>query len=230
MPKEDTATLRAFYMLWACSVAVALVPALFPALDIAASGYFLKTNPTLKAGQWWWVDLINEHVPTLFRSIAVACLPLWWLTDRSQKFRHWARPVAFVGLALLVGPGLVVSGVKEITTRARPFHVTEFVGEKKFTPAFVVAHQCDDNCAFVSGHTSDGIFLATLMLIHRRRRWWWLAAGVVSGLLIGFARVSVGAHWLSDVLWAFPFTLLGSWLVYQYFERYYPPEPAPNGA
>ena len=170
----DAITLRAFYILWACSIALALVPVVFPGLDIAASAYFLKTNPALDAGEWWWVDLINEYTPTVFRSIAVACLPLWWLTSRSDRFRHWVRPVAFVGLALLVGPGLIVSGLKEVTTRARPFHVTEFEGSKKFTPAFVVADQCNDNCAFVSGHASDGIFLATLMLIDRRRRWWWL--------------------------------------------------------
>ncbi len=230
MFKANAATLRAFYILWAFSAALALVPALFPALDIAASGYFLKTRPDLKPGQWWWVELINEHTPTVFRSIFLACLPLWWLTSRSDNFRHWARPVAFVGLALLVGPGFIVSGLKEITTRARPFHVTEFAGDKKFTPAFVVGNQCNENCAFVSGHASDGIFLASLMLIHQRRRWWWLTAGVLAGGLIGFARISVGAHWLSDVLWAFPFTLLGSWVVYQYFERFVPATPPNDSA
>jgi lipid A 4'-phosphatase len=59
------------------------------------------------------------------------------------------------------------------------------------------------------------------MLIDRRRRWWWLATGVVGGLTIGFARMSVGAHWLSDVLWAFPLTLVGSWLAWWFLGFFY---------
>ena len=54
------------------------------------------------------------------------------------------------------------------------------------------------------------------MLLNPHRRWRWVAAGVVAGLAVSLARVSVGAHWLSDVLWAFPVTLLvsgGVWLV-----------------
>jgi lipid A 4'-phosphatase len=108
----------------------------------------------------------------------------------------------------------MVGALKDLTLRARPFHVTEFAGDRRFTPALQIADQCDDNCAFVSGHTSDGFFLVTLMLIDRRRRWWWVAGGTLAGMLIGFARVSVGAHWLSDVLWAFPVTLIGSWLAW----------------
>ena len=218
----DKTTRIAFLTLLAVSVAAAMVPALVPALDIATSGYFLQANAPLKTADWWWVDWINEYTPMLFRSLAVACIPLWWLAGKSRNLQHLARPVAFVGLALLVGPGMLVSSVKDLTTRARPHHVTEFQGTKQFSPALTVGKQCDDNCAFPSGHTSDGIFIASLMLIDPRRRWWWLAGGVVGGLVIGFARVSVGAHWLSDALWAFPITLLGSWLVYLVFERFYP--------
>jgi membrane-associated PAP2 superfamily phosphatase len=60
-----------------------------------------------------------------------------------------------------------------------------------------------------------GVFLVSLGLVHRRRQRRWAAAGVVSGLVIGFARMADVAHWLSDVLWAFPITLLTSWLVWK---------------
>lgn len=227
MKPADKTTRFAFLTLLAATVLVAALPTVFPSIDLAASHYFLKPDAPLQTAKWWWVECINEHTPLVFRSLAVVSLLGWWLAGYSAKFRHWARPLAFVGIALVVGPGLAVSALKEITTRARPFHVTEFKGAKQFTPAFTVANQCDDNCAFVSGHTADGIFLASLMLIDRRRRWWWLAAGLAGGLAIGFARVSVGAHWLSDALWAFPVTLLASWLVYLAFERFFPVEPAP---
>ena len=43
-----------------------------------------------------------------------------------------------------------------------------------------------------------------------------------SGLTIGFARMADGAHWLSDVLWASPITLVCSWLVWKLLLRLYP--------
>jgi lipid A 4'-phosphatase len=59
------------------------------------------------------------------------------------------------------------------------------------------------------------VFLISLGLVHRRRQRRWAAVGVVAGLLIGFARIADVAHWLSDVLWAFPITLFTSWLVWR---------------
>ncbi len=207
----------------AASILVALVPVGFPAIDLAVSTYFMQPNPPMVTKNWLWVALINEYIPTIFRTWAVLCLPAWLLMRRSARYKKWAHPIAFVGLALLLGPGLVVSGLKEITQRARPLYVAEFGGSKQFTPALKIAGQCnDDNCAFVSGHTADGFFLASLMLLSRRRRAWWVALGVASGVLIGFARVSVGAHWLSDALWAFPVTMICSWIVWVALGRAYP--------
>jgi membrane-associated PAP2 superfamily phosphatase len=60
-----------------------------------------------------------------------------------------------------------------------------------------------------------GVFLISLGLVHRRRQRVWAVVGTVSGLVIGFARMSDVAHWLSDVLWAFPITLLTSWVVWK---------------
>ncbi len=212
-------TSRIYAVAAVLSIVVAAVPVAYPGLDLAVAHYFLQVPAPVKPGDWWWVNWINEYTPTVFRSLAVASLLMWWITDRNTRWKAWAVPAAFVGLALVIGPGLLVSSAKEITLRARPFHVTEFAGTQQFSPALTIVNQCSDNCAFVSGHTADGFFLASLMLIFPRRRWWWLTAGVLSGVVIGFARISVGALWLSDALWAFPITLLGSWLVYVAFLR-----------
>lgn len=207
----------------AMSLVVALVPAVFPAIDLAVATYFMQTNPPVVAKDWFWVQLLNEYIPTVYRTWAVLCLPAWFLVRRSARHQRWAHAVAFVGLALLLGPGLTVSGLKEITQRARPLYVTEFGGTRQFTPALQIAGQCnDDNCAFVSGHAADGFFLVSLMLLNRQRRAWWVALGVASGVLIGFSRVSVGAHWLSDALWAFPVTMICSWIVWVALRRAYP--------
>ena len=210
------------------AVLLALLPAVFPEIDLAVSDYFLQADPPVRTAKWLWVELINEYTPTVFRTLAVASLVLWLLVRRSKNYCHWALPVAFFGLSLLLGPGIVANGLKEITLRARPFHVLEFGGDKQFAPALRISNQCKDNCAFVSGHAADGFFLVGLMLLSRRRRAWWVAIGIASGLAIGFARVSVGAHWLSDVLWSFPVTLVCSWVVWVGLTRFYRPFPAPE--
>ena len=203
------------------SLVVALVPALFPSVDIAVAGFFLQPNPLVKPTEWLWVELINEHTPTVFRVLVLLCIPAWAITSLLPKFRHWAMPIAFVGLAVTLGPGLMTWALKENGLRARPFHVQQFGGERQFTPALERANQCVDNCSFMSGHVACGFFFASLMLIDRRRRWWWVAAGLVGGGLIGFARISVGAHWLSDALWALPVTLIGSGVVWMFLRLFY---------
>ena len=223
-------TPQLYATVWLLSLVLAAVPVVYPALDLAVAHYFLQVNPPLKTADWWWVNLLNEYTPALFRSLAIASLVLWWWAQRTPRLKSWVLPASFVALALMAGPGLLVSGAKEITLRARPFHVTEFSGTRQFSPALKTVNQCDDNCAFVSGHTADGFFLASLMLIFPRRRWRWLGAGLVFGGLIGFARVSVGAHWLSDALWAFPITLLGTWLVYKGFVYFGHLKPIPDAS
>jgi membrane-associated PAP2 superfamily phosphatase len=59
------------------------------------------------------------------------------------------------------------------------------------------------------------VFLISIGLVHRRRQRVWATVGVAAGLVIGFARMADVAHWLSDVLWAFPITLVTSWLVWK---------------
>jgi lipid A 4'-phosphatase len=53
-----------------------------------------------------------------------------------------------------------------------------------------------------------------------------VAFGIAGGLVIGFARVSVGAHWLSDALWAWPVTMACGWVVWLWLRRVYPVEAA----
>jgi lipid A 4'-phosphatase len=90
--------------------------------------------------------------------------------------------------------------------------------------------QCDANCSFVSGHVACGFFFTSLMLIHRKRRLAWAVTGTLSGLVIGFARMSDMAHWFSDVLWAYPITLAASWLVWKALCMAYADQPPPPSA
>lgn len=223
MPPTATSSRTAFLTLLTISLTVAMLPVLWPQLDIAAAAYFLQPSPPINPAQWKWVELVNEYVPDIFRTLALLSLLGWILVSLLRRWRRAGIALAFVGISLLLGPGFVTWAVKEHTLRARPFDVVEFGGDRQFTPALTQAQQCTDNCAFTSGHVACGFFFASLMLLDPRRRRRWIAAGLVLGGLVSVARMSVGAHWLSDALWALPITLTTSglvWLVLSFFYKH----------
>lgn len=217
-PRDDLATQTPRPFLWiiALSILVALVPTLWTNLDLQSAAIFAGPQAPLHAVNWWWVELINGWVPALFRACLFVALLGWLVAQSRARWQAWRLPLAFVVMAGILGPGMVVNwGFKENWQRARPYQVENFGGAQKFSRAAVMTDQCDNNCSFVSGHVSCGVFLISLGLVHRRRQMRWAAVGVASGLVIGFARMADVAHWLSDVLWAFPITLLTSWLVWK---------------
>ena len=194
----------------------ALVPTLWTRLDLQAAALFTGPQAWLHAVDWWWVLLINAYVPTVFRWCLLAALLGWVAASLRPGWQAWRLPLLFVVLAGVLGPGAVVNwGFKDNWQRARPYQVENFGGPQKFSRAAVMTNQCDANCSFVSGHVACGVFLVSLGLVHRRRQRRWAAVGVLAGLVIGFSRMADVAHWLSDVLWAFPITLAVSWLVWK---------------
>lgn len=220
-PRNQTP--RLFWWILCAYVAIALVPTVWTPLDLWAAAVFLGPQAHTQVSQWWWVELINLYVPAAFRFIVFVALVGWMLTRLRPWGKRWRMPLAFVVLAGALGPGLVVnSGFKDNWQRARPYQVQDFGGAQHFTRAAVITDQCNNNCSFVSGHVACGVFLVSLLLVDRKRRAIWTAAGVVAGLTIGFARMADGAHWLSDVLWAGPITLVTSWLVWKALLRIYP--------
>jgi len=214
-----------FLLVLGASLAAAMLPVLWPQIDIAVAGYFLQPVPPVDPARWpWgWIYYVNEYTPDLFRGLSMTFIAAWIVISLLRRWRRAGLALAFVGISLMLGPGFVTWAVKEHTLRARPFDVVEFGGNRQFTPALAPAEQCTDNCAFTSGHVACGFFFVSLMLLDPRRRWYWIATGLVAGSLIAVARMSVGAHWLSDALWALPITLVASalvWLVLNFFYQY----------
>ena len=211
-----------FWWIIGGSVALALLPTIYTSLDLNAAALFLGPSAPIDAATWWWVKLINLFIPAAFRTMVGVALVVWVLASLRPWGNKWRLPLSFVVLAGALGPGLLVnSGFKDNWQRARPYQVQAFGGTQQFTRAAVMTDQCTNNCSFVSGHVACGFFFASLMLAQRRRQAMWGATGVTAGLLIGFARMADGAHWLSDVLWASPITLLCSWFIWKILIRIY---------
>ncbi len=227
----DTTTPASFWWLVGVSVLLALIPTAWPALDLGAASLFFDGTPASPSSQWFWVEFINLYAPAIFRGMLVLALVGWLIATFTPKWKTWRLLLAFLVLAGTLGPGAVVNLVfKDNWNRARPYQVENFGGQSQFTRAGVITDQCDANCSFVSGHVACGIFWASLLLLRRRQTVLWISTGVVSGLLIGFARMSDRAHFLSDVLWAWPITLMTSWLVWKLLVYLYRKPPAATGA
>ncbi len=209
-------TPRLFYGVAFAFLVAALVPTAWPHLDLGAAALFAPPSARIHAVEWAWVAWINAWVPAAFRVCLVIALAGWIAATLKPRWAAWRLPLAFVVLAGVLGPGIVVNwGFKDNWQRARPYQVENFGGPQQFSRAAVLTDQCNNNCSFVSGHVACGVFLISLGLVHRKRQRMWAAAGIACGLAIGFSRMAAMAHWFSDVLWAFPITLATSWLVYK---------------
>ena len=115
-------------------------------------------------------------------------------------FRQWV----FIAVCLAAGPGLVANLIfKDHWGRVRPGHTIEFGGTQSFTPALAIGGECQRHCSFVSGEASS-LFIPFFAAAAIFPQYWvaLAATGTVLGLAAGLLRLSQGAHFLSDIVFA----------------------------
>lgn len=144
------------------------------------------------------------HLPSTVLALgSVLVLPL---RPGGELRAHLRRLGLICLLSLLLGPMLLTNGVlKEFYGRPRPRQVEEFGGKRPFTLVLAPTFRRNEN-SFPSGHAAGAFGLMALYfgLRHRWRRLAWLAlgGGFLYGLLMGYARIIQGGHFLSDILWS----------------------------
>ncbi len=133
--------------------------------------------------------------PTAMR-VALAATAVWLVWRRRLPLALWSAGTAIVGTALQ-------QGLKAAVGRDRP-HWPDPVDSARYS-------------AFPSGHALTatvvcGLLVWLLVLHGVRKSWVWTAAvaAAVSVVGVGFTRVYLGVHWLSDVVGG---TLLGAALL-----------------
>ena len=137
----------------------------------------------------------------------------------------------FLSACLVIGPGIVANTIlKDHWGRARPVHLIEFGGTKTYTPPLQPSKQCEKNCSFVAGEASMAYtaFFATAFLFAGMGERL-ILAGVLCGLFSGFVRMSQGAHFLSDVIFAgvvMAATVAGIYLLFGLISRTGKADPA----
>ena len=142
-------------------------------------------------------------------ALSLAGLVLTWLR-RHQWLRlgkmHWL----FLAACLAAGPGLVANIIfKDQWGRARPRQIVEFGGTKAHSPPLVRSDQCERNCSFFSGEAASTyvVFYAGAALFPQSAMTL-IIAGTAGGLVTGAVRMSQGAHFLSDIVFAGVFMAL----------------------
>jgi undecaprenyl-diphosphatase len=131
-------------------------------------------------------------------AVLVLALTATFLIIRRQ--RRLATFVVATGLGLAV----LVPTTKALADRARPIVADPVVAQP-------------ENASFPSGHAMTSLVawgvlvLLALPAVRRRARPWLVLAGVVVVLAVGFTRLALGVHFVSDVLagWA----LGAAWLI-----------------
>jgi lipid A 4'-phosphatase len=177
--------------------------AIWPTLDLMLVEPFYQPGVGFPASQIWWVNAFYVAVARakMLALIMMVLLLAGYIPLFRARWRHRRKALAYLLVALALGPGLIINTVfKDNWGRPRPLHLEKFGGSATFTPVLVLSKQCHRNCSFASGHAGAAFFPMAGYWLTRKRRW--LVAGIAFGLFIGFLRMAMGAHFLSDILFA----------------------------
>jgi lipid A 4'-phosphatase len=177
-------------------------------LDRRVSEAFFQAG---RSPEWWgkgrslWEAVYDAAVWPANVVASIALLALLASLIRPVLRPH-RRTCAMLVLTLALGPGLVVNGIlKPEIGRPRPRDIVEFGGIESFRSIGSI-DLSGDGKSFPSGHASMGFYFLVLYVLWRRSRpraaRAALAAGLAGGVVIGFQRIAVGAHFLSDVIWS----------------------------
>ena len=182
----------------------------FPNLDLRVATAFYDSELKLFAAN---DALIVEIVYRVFADIHIPILLLLigllirWRGHQEGVTARRKRQTVFLLTTLLVGPGLITHTLLKDNSfdRPRPRQIEAFDGAAAYAPPFHYSGECRRNCSFVSGHAAIGFWFLVFGWALQQPRWF--VIGVMIGLLVGGFRVIQGAHFLSDVVFAF-------WVVY----------------
>lgn len=214
---------KSFFIFILLSILVAAVFIIFPQIDLYVSGLFynkeadkflLARNPIL--------NFIHDSTKIVVIAVLVGLIAAFiFVSIKKQDFLGLSKKkILYLFFAMAIGPGLVVNGVfKENWGRARPSQIEQFSGDKSFSPPFIIADQCDTNCSFVSGDPSVGFYFFAFMIAFPllKKRFFLVAMNL--GIIFGSARIMMGAHFLSDVIFSGVFTYLSVLLLGKVFWR-----------
>lgn len=186
-----------------CSGLVCLALALAPQIDLAVAGFFYAN------GQFIGDTAAGRVARGFARAIPLIILTgfcLLWLAGKfglGARIAPRGRSIVWLLLSMVLGPGLLVEELKDISHRPRPAHMRAFGGAEDFRPFYRFDGACPRNCSFPSGEASAAFWtLAPANLAPPALRPAALGVALVFALAVGGLRMAFGGHFLSDVVFA----------------------------
>lgn len=209
---------------WLSLALLTTLPFWIPAwrLDFHISNFFYHPSCSPQA---WVLDchplyraLFYSSIPYASALILLVGVVVVFWRPQALAYKRMRLRMAYFVMVFILGSGLVVNAIfKDHWGRPRPVQTQDFGGEATYVPPGKLVLKSEGR-SFPSGHSSVGFALLALWFIWRRERpdWalWGLGAGLLFGYAIGLARISVGAHYLSDVIWSGWMMAGVAWLVY----------------
>jgi membrane-associated PAP2 superfamily phosphatase len=207
------------------AVACGLLFGLHPDLDLKISGLFY--DPVKKDFMWRWNPVLGFLRDAAMWVIAALVAPAFiaivvklWRPGRPMPVP--GRAVVFLIATLAIGPGLLVNvTLKDYWPRSRPIDVPQFNGEERFTAWWDPRGGCGKNCSFVAGEGS-GAFWTLAPAALAPPAWRPLAYGgaLAFGAAVGGLRITFGAHFISDVIFAGVIVFLIIWTAHGLLYRW----------
>lgn len=197
-----------FWWLSAMAICSTLFLAI-PELDLHVSGWF-GTPSGFPLSESLLLEGVRNFMLLATGGVAYLALILLVLRNFFKKLQVLnARFLVFVVTCAALGPGIIVNGLlKRFSGRVRPRNTDVFGAEGTFSPFLDFTGACGSNCSFVSAEASALATITAVLVISvipylptsvRPR----VQIGVLSVATFGsLLRVIVGAHYLSDVLFA----------------------------
>jgi membrane-associated PAP2 superfamily phosphatase len=195
---------------WVVPLALAVTITLWvrwSGFDLAAQDWIHRVG----GGDW----RLGEHPfwkwlyyggPATAAIVVFGTMGLFAWSWRKVALRPWRKVMGFLILSGIIGPGVITNAVvKEYWGRPRPRELVNFGGRSEFEP--VLSYDgASEGLSFPCGHATMGFyFLAFYFLVRGRRQdlaQVILVSSLTIGGLMGIARMTQGAHFFSDVVWA----------------------------
>ena len=224
---------RIFLNMLFITLLFSLLMFMFPQTDLAISQFFYNPQHGFFLSYYF-----SPHTLYTVRILVVwltygllIFLGLRFLLDpflKNRRFPFSAKTCLFILICFAIAPGLTVNYVlKDHWGRARPIHIQQFGGDKKFTPAWDMSNQCGKNCSFTSGETANVFcYLAFLFVVRRRSLVTTLV--ILMGSLMAFERMAQGDHFFSDVILSGMLDYLIIWIIYQVMQSTQPSSRTKN--
>jgi len=213
--------------LWIPIVVLTLTTVLFNRYD-----WDLQIQAAVYNGSWYlgnlgWVRLLYHYgnIPALL--VSVGALIALFLSYRRVKLLPYRKLFAYLALAMVLGPGLIVNTIfKDHWGRPRPRDIVEFGGKYAYEAPLRMEPESSGK-SFPCGHATMGFYFFSLgfALRHRRPRLSrvMFILATILGTMIGAARVLQGGHFTSDVIWAGGMIYLCSLLLWRIMKLHLQP-------